>query len=353
MCSIHLLAKKVLHYKKIVEILQHQLFMYLIHFTYTLLYRTFYIFLKKKKEVRWGTAYLKQLEQQFDGKFDDRTFNKIIFYYSLKVPAICDAFLHLYNTTTQRDECERLIHYFICSSVFDNFFDREELTDEEIYNITFNSKNWQSKNFNERIALHSHLLLIDFVKNKEEYFEILKKEYDVQVLSRHQFEATISNEEIKKITVEKGGNAVLLTSYYLNHQATEQEKVVWYKLGCVIQFVNDLFDIYRDLQNGLQTIPNRLTTIDEFKNYYLSLVQDVKKSIQNIDVKKSRKLVLKISAMGICALGIIAVEQLEKLQAQHNHNLSLKTLPRKDLIVDMEKMTNLWKWVKVVYKLSK
>lgn len=326
--------------------------MYFFKFTYHLIYRAFYILLKKRKEVRWGTMYLQQLEQQFGGRFDERTFKKIIFYYSLKVPAICDAFLYLHKKKTNRQECERLIHYFVCSSVFDNFFDREELTDDEIYNITFNSKNWKANNFNERISLHSHLLLIDFVKNKEHYFSILKKEYDAQVLSRKQFDETITNKEIEQITLEKGGNAVLLTSFYLDTIASKQEEEVWYKLGNVIQYVNDLFDIHRDLQNGLQTIPNRLTNINSFKDYYLQLVDAVKKSIDDIELNKSRKIVLKISAMGICALGIIAVEQLEKIQGTNKALPNLKSLPRKALIVDMEKVSNLWKWVTITYRLS-
>ena len=327
--------------------------MYFLKFTYHLIYRAFYILLKKKKEERWGAVYLQQLEQKFGGKFDERTFKKIIFYYSLKVPAICDAFLYLHKKKTNRQECERLIHYFICSSVFDNFFDREELTDEEIYKITFDSKNWQANNFNENISLHSHLLLIDFVKNKEHYLSVLKKEYDVQVASRKQFNETITNKEIEHITLEKGGNAVLLTSFYLDTPASVYEENVWYKLGNVIQYVNDLFDIYRDLQNGLQTIPNRLVDVKPFRTYYLQLVDDVKQNIKAIDVAESRKMVLKISAMGICALGIIAIEQLEKIQSTNKELPNLKTLPRKDLIVDMEKKKNLWRWLQVTYNLSK
>jgi hypothetical protein len=326
---------------------------FFLQFTYHLIYRAFYILLKRKKEERWGAKYLKQLEQQFGGKFDERTFKKILFYYSIKVPAICDAFLYLHHTKTNREECKRLIHYFICTSVFDNFFDRKELTDDEIYNITFDSKNWQPKNFTEAISLNAHLLLIDFVQDKQHYFEVLKKEYEAQALSRKQFDASITHAEIERITLEKGGNAVLLTSFYLDKPATLYEQEVWYTLGNAIQYGNDLFDIYRDFQNGLQTIPNRLTTVAPFKKYYFELVNKVNESIDKIEVKKSRKIVLKISAMGICALGIIAIEQLEKIQGQKDTLPNLKLLPRKALIVDMEKVSSLWKWVKIVYKLSK
>ena len=327
--------------------------MYFFRFIYIVVYRAFYILLLQKKEAKWGSNFLQKLEQQFDGSFDERTFKKIIFYYSLKVPAICDAFLHLHHKKTNRQECERLLHYFICSSVFDNFFDREELSDYDIYKITFASNTYTASNFNERISLNSHLLILNYVRDKEKYLAVLKKEYEVQAASRKQFDTNISNEEIEQITLNKGGNAVLLCSFYLDHEASVHEENCWYKLGNIIQNINDLFDIYRDLQSGLQTIPNRMKDAHEFKKYYLNLVSSLKQEIKAIDVPEKQKLHFTISLMGICALGIIAIEQLIKIQGNEKELPNLKTLTRKDLIIDMEKKNNLWKWVKTVYGLAK
>jgi hypothetical protein len=269
------------------------------------------------------------------------------------VPAICDAFLHLHNKKTQRDECERLLHYFVCSSVFDNFFDREELSDDDIEKITFDSKNYTATNFNERISLNSHLLILNYVRDREKYLSVLRKEYDVQVASRKQFDVTITNQEIEHITLEKGGNAVLLCSFYLNTQASIHEENCWYKLGNIIQYVNDLFDIYRDLQSGLQTIPNRMQDARTFKIYYQNLIDSLKKEMAAIDVPNKQKLHFTISLMGICALGLIAIEQLIKIQGDNEKLPPLHTLTRKELIIDMEKKTNLWQWIKTVYKLAR
>lgn len=327
--------------------------MFFLRFTYIVIYRAFYILLHQRREARWGTAFLKKLEKQFSGNFDERTFKKIIFYYSLKVPAICDAFLHLHKKKTQRDECERLLHYFICSSVFDNFFDRQELSDENIEKITFHSANYVATNFTEKISLNSHLLILNYVRDKQKYLSVLKKEFDVQVASRRQFNTNITNEEIEKITLEKGGNAVLLCSFYLNTQASLHEESCWYKLGNIIQYVNDLFDIHRDLQSGLQTIPNRMSDAHSFKNYYDGLVWNLKQEIQSINIPQKQKLHFTISLMGICALGYIAIDQLISLQGNKKKLPDLTSFARKDLIIDMEKKSNLWKWIKTVYRLAK
>ena len=327
--------------------------MHFFRFIYILIYRAFYILFQKKKEAAYGTAYLKKLEDDFGERFDDRTFKKIIFYYSLIVPAIYDAFLSLHGRRTNNFEKERLLKYFICSSIFDNFFDRKEITDEEIYQITFNSNQYSPKSFNERISLHCHLEILNFVKDKEDYLKVLKLEYDAQVNSRKQFDETITYKEIEAITLSKGGNAVLLCSFYLDINSSISELNCWYKLGNAIQLVNDLFDIYKDLQTGLQTIPNRVKNVKELKKYFNNFITNLKQQILEIEVEESKKIDLIISLMGICALGLVAIEQLEIIQNKNETLPDLKTLSRKDLIIDMEKFSNIWLWLKTVYFLSK
>ena len=327
--------------------------MFFFRFIYRIIYRAFYILINKNKEAKYASTYLQQLEAKFNGKFDDKTFKKIVFYYSLQVPAIYDAFLFLYDRKSNEHEKERLLQYFICSSIFDNFFDREELTDEEIYNITFNSLTYIPKNFNERVSLYCHLEILNDVRNKESYLKLLLEEYKIQVATRKQFGVELSYEEIEQITLTKGGNAVLMCSYYLDIESSNYELQCWYILGNTIQFTNDLFDIYKDLQKGLKTIPNSITEVNSLKLYYLNIVNNLKENIQLIEVEDHKKLDLKISLMGICALGLVAINNLTQLEIKHNQLPNLKSLSRKELIIDMEKKSNIWLWLKTIYHLSK
>jgi hypothetical protein len=90
-----------------------------------------------------------------------------------------------------------------------------------------------------------------------------------------------------------------------------------------------------------------------FKIYYQNLIDSLKKEMAAIDVPNKQKLHFTISLMGICALGLIAIEQLIKIQGDNEKLPPLHTLTRKELIIDMEKKTNLWQWIKTVYKLAR
>ena len=48
-------------------------------------------------------------------------------------------------------------------------------------------------------------------------------------------------------------------------------------------------------------------------------------------------------------LGLVAIKQLKKLQGNASQLQDFKKMERKKLIVDMEKITNIATWLKLVY----
>lgn len=327
--------------------------MYFSRFLYTVLSKAFYIIKTRKTETKWAVAYIKRLEHQLNGKFDGQTFNKIITSYSIYNPMICDAFALLHGKTTNREERKRMLHYFICSSLFDNFCDRKELTPDALEQISFNSEFYVARDFDEKMFLYSHALLKRFVRNSRSYEQVTEKLFRAQQASMRQFDNNITDEEIKKITFEKGGYSVLLCSFYLDHTATPEEQQCWYRIGSIIQLINDLFDIYKDLQDGEFTLANRMTNAYSFNQFYLELVLHFKEEIKTLPCSIGAKKNFAISMMGICAFGWIALAQLKALQGELLLLPKLCSVSRRDLIVDMEKPENRWRWIKWVYQNGK
>jgi hypothetical protein len=93
--------------------------------------------------------------------------------------------------------------------------------------------------------------------------------------------------------------------------------------------------------------------VQELKKYFNNFITNLKSEIKKIEVEANKKINLTISLMGICALGLVAIHQLEKIEKEQATLPDLKTLSRKDLIIDMEKFSNIWQWLKTVYHLSK
>ncbi|HEY9261388.1 hypothetical protein, partial [Chitinophaga sp.] len=205
----------------------------------------------RRQEAKWASNRVKELETPLGGRLDDFTFRKIVNSYAIYNPMMCDAFTALRGRASRKAEKERMLQYFICSSLFDNFCDRKELSQEALHQLSFAPESYTAGSFDEQLFLQCHLFLRDGVRDKSFYEKVTHGVYQSQVDSVKQFDHTLSDEEITDITIRKGGYAVLLCHFYLDDPASEPEQQCWYQIGGIIQLINDLYDIHKDYQEGI------------------------------------------------------------------------------------------------------
>jgi hypothetical protein len=327
--------------------------MYLLSFIRHIISKAVYVITERRKETKWATTRLRELERQLGGRLDAFTFHKIVNSYAIYTPMVCDAFTALRGRITNRGERDRMLHYFICSSLFDNFCDRKELNQESLQQISFSPEIYNSERFDERLFQYAHLLLKDFVRDKAYYETVTRRLFQAQMDSDKQFHPDISDAVIERITLDKGGYAVLLCHFYLDDVADEAEQQCWYQIGGVIQFTNDLYDIYKDYQDGVATLPNRMRDAYAFHAFFMQLVEGVKREIALLPFSSKRKRQLTLSMMSICSFGLVAIRQLQSIQGDKPALPNLRELPRKELVIDMEKNGNRWYCISQVYRLTR
>ena len=327
--------------------------LYFFRFCFTIIIFGVRLVLVRRKALHQASLILRKMEQQYGGVFDDATFKKVTKSYSVWLPSVLDSFTALHGRKSTPVEQERSVHYFICSSLFDNFFDDKLLSIPEIEAITFDPRNFIARDFNEKAFLHSHLLLLNAMTDTIDYLNVLRHEFHAQVESMQQFDVNITDEQIKDITFEKGGNAVLMCRYYLDVNPSVEEEHCWYQLGILIQFSNDLFDIHKDLQDGIQTLAIRCTDAYAIEKMYVEQVKELQQNIAKLPFRKDIKTNFSIVMASAYALGLTAIENLKLIQGNNNQLPDLKTLSRKHLIIDMEKPVAIFKWLQQVYKHGK
>lgn len=326
---------------------------YFCRFWFTVLKQASYIVRSRKRETARANRLLAAVEHDLQGHFQPATGRKISVSYGIYNPMICDVFTQLHGRLTTEAEQERLIHYFICSSLFDDFTDYATITEEQLTAISFDPERYVTVTFDERAFLQSHLLLRNYVKDKATYLQINHDLFKAQIASKKQYKSELPSEMIQQITFTKGGYSVLLCRHYLDMEATKAEEECWYRIGTIIQLTNDLFDIYKDLQDEITTLPNSMTNAYAFEQFFTDQVVQMKGYIRQLPYPESRKRAFTVSMAGIFAFGFIALHQLKAIQGDALQLPDLKRLPRKDLIVDMEKIKNLNLWFRFCYKHGK
>jgi hypothetical protein len=324
--------------------------MYFITFWRTVIGLTIYFIKERKKESRHAFRVISALEKQFNGSFDDATRKKIAKGHSVYNPLVVDSFCRLHARTTNISERERLIFYFTCSSLLDNFFDRSELTDEQIEKICFETGKYVATTFDERVAIHCHTTLLNYVRDKATYAKVLESEVKAQQASLQQFQQGTPDNVLEDIMKAKGGNAVLLCSYYLDHTANTIEAQCWYQLGVITQLSNDLYDIHKDINDGISTLATRCADAREMETYVHEQIMQLKELIRELPYNHTLKQRFAIAMTGLSVLGMIAVDRLKQLQGKSDRLPDFKSVKRKQLITDMEKPANMIRWFKYLYR---
>lgn len=318
----------------------------------TVIRRAIYIYKERKKESAHASQYLSLVEQRLKGSFDQATRRKVVVSHSIYNPMVVDAFCALHGRASTGAERVKLINYFIVSSLADNFFDEKELTYPEIEAITKTPGQYAARNFDEAAFIQSHTYLINEVKNKPAYLALFDSEIRAQQHSLKQFDKSVSTDELQSIMTEKGGTAVLMCRHYLDVPASETEDHIWFQLGVMIQLTNDLFDIYKDIREGIETLAVRCRSAFEMEAYVEQKIADLLRTIDQLSCSRRAKQQLTISLACVCAFSLVAVDQLKRLQGNKAELPHFPGLPRKQLIIDMEKPANIFRWFRFVYKIA-
>ena len=160
----------------------------------------------------------------------------------------------------------------------------------------------------------------------------------------------MNDETLLSITTRKGGFCLLMCRHYLDTPYLPEADASWYALGGVIQLTNDLYDIYKDLQEEIITLAIRAKQHEAIYVLYHKHAQALNETIRKLPVTQSRKMDLSIILNVIAAFGYVALDNLKRLQADNTCLPAFETLARKELIIDMEKNANRFKLLKFTYQ---
>jgi hypothetical protein len=308
---------------------------------------------KRKSETLSAYKLLADIEEKENGEFNPKTKRKVAVSYGIYLPLICDSFTLLHGRYANDEEKKRFIHYFIFCSLFDDFTDDTTMTDADLRAISYHPETYTAKNFDEKVFIQSNSFLKNIVTQKESYDKLSKAAFDAQIESRRQEQPDLGRGDLQRITFHKGGYCVQLSHHYLLYRQNDDEEKIWYLLGILIQLTNDLYDIHKDLQQPIFTLPNTLTDIYSFEKNFHRIIDNIRRSISELKYEKKLLSEFNHAVAGIFSFGLIAIDQLKKIQGSAGSMPDLNTIPRKELIVDMEKLFNIRKWLMYSYKYSK
>lgn len=180
------------------------------------------------------------------------------------------------------------------------------------------------------------------VPDSEAFMASVWQTLEAQLASKRQFQAGLSAEEIRQLTFDKGGYAALLFRQALAPTPSAAEAAAWYHIGGMVQFLDDLFDVYEDTQNGIYTIINTNTNAENIEKEFENGLATMRTLCNQLPWPQAAIERFYNKLMVLFVRGQVAANQLVEVQQRHKGDFNPKNYMRKELITDMELRKNLW-----------
>jgi len=285
---------------------------------------------------------LHQFETINDGSLTEKDFQKINNYYGLAVPAILgEAFCMLRGF--DMNELERLTSTSqgVVTGLFDDFFDDGNISEQEVISMLEEPRLYKWKNTGEKLIISFYIKSLDNAVNPEQVREGAMNVFNAQKKSLEQENSAISQSRIWEITQQKGGESVLFYRYGFKHSLKDGEENALFQLGSLMQLENDIFDVYKDLQSKIYTLPVLIHKVEELKKFYTKQKDLFVELSYKMDYPKENVKLFLDRIIPIINRAYVCFKQYKKLEKSNKNIFDASKFSRKQLICDMEKPINL------------
>jgi len=285
-----------------------------------------------------------------DGSLNAHDLKKITHYYALGVPAILGtAFSLLRRQALSYDERMALTYLGALTGLGDDFFDDKHLNENEL-NILLQilisdnkTELYHPKTDAQKLFVMFFNKALQHTTHKELLRFYVKEVFKAQIASKKQTISSINTDEIFKITCEKGGNSLLFYRSVLYAQADNFEAELLYNLGALMQLGNDIFDVYKDYNDGIKTLATTSTNIFLLKTSFIQLFEKTINLAYKTNYQpKHIKAFLRFISMGLCRV-FVCLALYQKNQNNSDGIFTVHKYNRKELICDMERPLNILK----------
>jgi len=284
---------------------------------------------------------IEQSKREKDNTLTDRDYKKMTGYYGFAVPALLgEGFCMLRGRSMSVKERYAITYMGALTGLFDDFFDEQKISEEHIMEMITKADERIANNSNERLFVKFCQVALKNAEDADLVKKIAVKVFDAQVLSRKQKLPSTELDEIKSITLEKGGLSLLFYRSIFTEPISESEERMLSLLGGIGQLENDIFDIYKDSQQGIRTLATLTNKIDDLRKVYVDMmVQTFEMVRQTPYTRANKNKFLHFISFIICR-GLVCLDFLEEKEPQTNHQFVLNQYEKKDLICDMGKVSN-------------
>ena len=179
-----------------------------------------------------------------------------------------------------------------------------------------------------------------------------------QILFAQSQSINLQNPNVSKPILEKnlrevGGKAMLVYRAGLDHPLLVNEEMAIYQLGSCMQLHNEVFDMYKDLHQGMASVPLSYKNMNTLQERYVQDINEMISAFQRLGYGSFAKRKFLMLALLALSTGMICINQYLALEKQDPGDFDPLKYSREELVCDMDHplkilqnlyLTLKWKW---------
>ncbi len=236
--------------------------------------------------------------------------------------------------------------------MFDDLFDDKILDREQIASLVAKPETYVPINDTDRLVTKLYLELLRSLPKKEAFVKQLQAVAYWQQESLKQLDENISEEELYQITYNKSYYAVLLYCAALDVFPGEEMQEMLFPIAGLMQLTNDAFDVYKDVNNGVYTLPVLYRNFEQLQQHFMAEVARINNTLWQMPGTAKTKYNFAITVHSLHAMGWMALEQLKQVTTGIPTVAALRLLSRKSLVCDMDNFAQKRKWLGHIRRLT-
>lgn len=318
---------------------------------FSLLYYAADYGLSAYKQLRFMQSYLKPIVEKHCNRLNyplsKKEQKKVDFYYPLFNHIVnCENYLCLKGRRLSLDESKRLAILSAMATLYDDLIDEESWEKEQYFQILNRTlpTELQTPKVQLIFALDDELNAI--WQPSKKYKAALQLAIEWQVISAKQLQSNLSLEETLHISENKCGNSSLLWASILEEDWQPEEVAVIYQSGYVGQIVNDLFDAFKDREDGVFTIVRKAPSIEIAKAIFLKECAKLHQLIESCSISKQKQTRTIRRMACIHAFALVSLDHLQNTESKYGIPLDWQKPLRRELVTDMAFWNNKFKLLK-------
>lgn len=296
------------------------------------------VYRQKKFTQQYLNPLIKEISIKANYKLTKTEEKKVFYYYPVfTILACAEMYLAIRKRNLNINERKRLTLICVMATLYDDLIDEEHWQKNDLLDLLHERISFEDLSGKSQIIyLLNEELKKQWVRS-ELFNTYLETAIDWQIESFKQLDKNISKEEIEFISRNKNGNTSLMFASLLDVNWSEEENQFIFQSAIVGQLLNDAFDVYKDLHDGVNTTFLKSSSVQEAKDFFVQECKILHQKVLgcNSSIENKEHCIRRMSC--IHAYALLSFNYLQKVEAEYGAIKTWHTLPRKVLITDTAK----------------